>query len=415
MPDSVDLDPPALATEPPYTRISPGLVLLLGALTAFAPLSVDMYLPSMPGIGLQLGSSASDAQITLATFFAGLAIGPFLYGPASDRWGRRPPLLVGIAVYILASTACAFAPTIPFLAGARFVQALGGGAGAVIARAVVRDRFRAHDSARVLSLLMLIMGLGPVLAPFLGGAVLTVFSWRGIFGVLALFGSTMGVATWFGLRETRTPETAAQARDEHPARSYLALLRKPPMVGLMVSGSFSSAPLFAYLSAAPAVVMGYYGVSRGHFIWVFGANAASMIPASQLNAQLLRRSLSPEQILVWARPFSLIFAVVMAVDATTGFGGLWGVLAPLFCLLGVSGFILPNVMAKGLSVDPRRIGSASALLGGAQYCVGALVSGLIAAARDSSPRPLAYGVLASVIISTVALYAVGLSKPAKKA
>jgi len=395
-----------------HARISVRLVLLLGALTAFVALSIDMYLPALPSIGRQLGSSAGDAQITLSTFFAGLAIGQFLYGPASDRWGRRGPLLFGIAVYVLASAACAFAPSIPLLAAARFIQALGGAAGPVIARAAVRDRFGARDSARVLSLLMLVMGLAPIIAPFLGAGLLAVLSWRAIFAVLTLFGTIMGVATLIGLRETRSAETAVQARSEHPVRGYLALLGQPVLVGYMMSGAFNSAALFTYIAAAPGVVMGFYGVPPSHFVWVFGANAASLIAMSQLNAHLLRR-MTPERLLVLARPFSLLFGLVMAVDATTGFGGLWGVLAPLFCLFGSFGFIMPNTMAAGLSLDPRRVGSASALMGGVQFGVGAVISALVAATHDTGPRPLAYAVLASMVASTVALYAIAMPRRAK--
>lgn len=417
MPDSADIkDLSAIrgwsvATEAPQppARISARLVLLLGALTGFVALSVDMYLPALPSIGQQLGGLATDGQITLATFFAGLAIGQFFYGPASDRWGRRGPLLIGILIYALASAACALATSIPLLAAARFVQALGGSAGPVIARAAVRDRFNARDSARVLSLLMLVMGVAPILAPFCGAALLTVFNWRAIFGVLTLFSVIMGACVYFGLRETRTQATADQARGEHPVRGYLTLLRNPVLVGYMMSGAFNSAAVFAYVSDAPNVVMGFYGIRADHFVWVFGSNAASMIAMSQLNAHLLRRS-TPEKLLTRVRPFALLFAGVMALDAATGFGGMWGVLAPLFCLFGTFGFILSNTMAAGLGLDRRRAGSISAMMGGVQFGVGALIAAAIAATGDSSPRPLAYAILVAMIGSTIALYAVEIPK-----
>ncbi len=389
--------------------ISVGLVLLLGALTAFVALSIDMYLPALPVIGQRLGHSPADGQITLATFFAGLAIGQFIYGPASDRWGRRGPLLVGVALYAAASAVCALAPDIPSLAVARFIQALGGSAGPVIARAAVRDRFDARTSAQVLSLLMLVMGVAPIVAPFFGAALLQVASWRAIFGVLFAFGAIMGVASYLWLGESRSAETAAQARGEHPLRGYLALLRRPAMVGFILSGAFNSAALFAYVSAAPGMVMGYFGVPAARFVWIFGTNAASLIGMSQLNAYLLKRH-TPERLLALVRPFSVVFAAAMALTAATGFGGLWGVLVPLFMLFGSFGFIGPNTMAASLSLDPTRAGSISALMGGAQFAVGALVSGAIAATGDSSPRPLAYAILVSMIASTAALYAVALPR-----
>ena len=403
MPDTEPhLAAPKTSPAPLRQPIGGAIVLLLGALTAFIGLSIDMYLPALPSIGRTLGASAGDAQITLATFFAGIAIGQFLYGPASDRWGRRPPLLFGIALYVAASFACIWAPSIPALAAARFVQALGGSAGPVIARAAVRDRWNARDSARVLSLLMLVMGLAPIVAPFIGAGLLAVVSWRAIFGVLTAFGLIMGVAVLLGLRESRSAQVEAQSRGEHPMRTYLALLRQPALVGFMVSGAFNAAALFAYVSAAPGLVMGFYGVPPGRFVWVFGSNAAAMIAMSQLNAHWLRTS-SPEHLLMRARPFSLIFAALMTLDAVTGIGGLWGVLVPLFCLFGTFGFVLPNTMAAGLSLDPSRVGAVSALLGGVQFGVGALVSAAIAATHNNGPRPLAFAILASMLASTVAL------------
>ncbi len=393
---------PALSTRRP---IHLGMVLLLGSLTALVGLSIDMYLPAMPTIGRGLGTSVGDAQITLATCFAGLAIGQFLYGPASDRWGRRGPMLFGVALYVVASVACAYANSIPTLAVARFVQALGGSAGPVIARAVVRDRWGARDSGRVLSLLMLVQGLAPILAPFVGALLLAVASWRAIFFVLAGFGAVMLVATAITLRESRSAEAEAVARGEHPLRGYLSLLGQPALLGFMISGACNAAALFAYISAAPAVVMGYFGIPPAQFVWVFAANAGALIGMSQLNAHMLRRR-TPERLLVLSRPFSLICAAAMAIDAATGLGGLWGVLVPLFGLFGTFGFVLPDTMAAALNQDPRRVGSVSALMGGVQFAMGAVVSALISAFHDNGPRPLCYVVLASIVASSVALYAV---------
>ncbi|HEY2658776.1 MAG TPA: multidrug effflux MFS transporter [Caulobacteraceae bacterium] len=409
MPDSSDISSPLQTRPAPPAKVAWSLVLMLGALTGFAPMSIDMYLPSLPAIGREFGGTVADAQLTLSAFLAGLAIGQFFYGPASDRWGRRPPLLFGICLYVIASAACAAASSIPLLMAARFVQALGACAGPVIARAAVRDRYNARDSARALSLLMLVMGLAPIVAPFFGAALLTVASWRAVFGVLFGFGLLMGLVTFFGLRETRSPETEAQARGEHPLRGYLALVRQKRLVGYTLSGAFNSAALFAYVSAAPGLIMGQYGVSAGRFVWIFGANAASMIAMSQVNAHLLRRD-TPERILMRFRPLSLVFALAMLIGAVTGIGGMWGVLIPLFFVFGTFGFIGPNTMAAGLSLDPLRVGSASALIGGFQFGVGALVSGLIALSHDNGPAPLSAVILGCMIASTAALYVVAQPK-----
>ncbi|HMP62501.1 MAG TPA: MFS transporter, partial [Phenylobacterium sp.] len=186
----MDRAPPSLPPATPW-----GLVILLGALTAFAPMSIDMYLPSLPAIGQDFQAGAAGVQITVAAFFAGMALGQFFYGPASDRFGRRAPILVGVTIYVAASAACALATSVDMLIAARFVQALGGCAGGVVARAVVRDRFDHTETARMLSLLTLIMGIAPIVAPLLGGLILQVAGWRAIFWTLALFGAVVGLVT----------------------------------------------------------------------------------------------------------------------------------------------------------------------------------------------------------------------------
>jgi DHA1 family bicyclomycin/chloramphenicol resistance-like MFS transporter len=394
-------------------KVSLGLVVMLGALTAFAPLSIDMYLPAVPMIAKAFGGAPGSAQITLASFLAGMAGGQFFYGPASDRWGRRGPILFGAALYVIASAACAVAPSIGFLAVARFIQALGGCAGQVVARAVVRDRFEHRDAARVLSLLMLVMGLAPIVAPLLGGALLTFMGWRAIFWVLTGFGALIGLASFLWLAETRSEATAQQARNEHPIRAYVSLLGNLRLIGFILAGALNSAALFAYISASPGLLIGVYGVPASQFGWVFGLNAGAMIAMSQVNGHLLRRH-TPEQLVAWARPASLVFAAVLGVDAYWGIGGMWGVLVPLFFILGSMGFVGPNTMAGGLNLDPRRAGSISALMGGASFAVGAGASALITALRDPGPWPMSLVILICIVASAAALYGLALPRGSLK-
>ena len=395
----------APAAEPAFklAKAPVGLVILLGAATAFAALSIDMYLPGLPAIAAGFHVPTAAAQATIASFLAGLAIGQLFYGPASDRWGRRWPLIGGGALYVVASIVCATAPSLPVLVAARFVQALGGCAGTVIGRAVVRDLFDHRNAARVLSLLMLVMGAAPIVAPLAGGALVAAYGWRAIFWILTGFGVLMTVAVIVYLQESRSAETAAQARSEHPFRAYLALLRQPVLVGYMLAGGLNSAALFAYISASPGLLITTYGIPPARFGWVFGANAVGLIGMSQVNGHLLRHY-TPERILSMARMVSLVFAVVLTLDAFTGLGGMYGVLVPLFFVLGSFGFMGANTTAAGLNVDPVRAGSISSLMGVTTFGLGAAASAMISAFHDVGPRPMALTVLLAISGSAVALY-----------
>ncbi len=391
-----------------FERTPWAMVILLGALTAFAAISIDMYLPSLPAISAGFGAPAGAAQATLATFFAGLAIGQFFHGPASDRWGRRLPLFAGVAVYVAASAWCALSTSLAMLCVARFFQALGGCAGPVIARAIVRDKFEHRQSARILSQLMLVMGVAPILAP-LGGALLLGFGgWPMIFWFLAAFGAAVGVWMFFALGESRSHETARQARGESPLAAYWALLRQRRLVGYTLAGALNAAALFAYLAASPSLLIETYHIPAGQFGIVFGINAAGLIGMSQVNAHLLRNH-TPESILVRSRLASIVCAGVLALDAFTGFGGMWGVLVPLFLVLSSFGLVGANTQAAGLNIDPTRAGSISALMGGASFGSAALVSALTGVLHDGTARPMAAVILIAILASAAALY--GVARP----
>ncbi|HZC16467.1 MAG TPA: multidrug effflux MFS transporter [Caulobacteraceae bacterium] len=386
------------------------LVLLLGAITALPPMAIDMYLPSLPAIGGTFDAPPGAAQATIASFLAGMAIGQLFYGPASDRFGRRPPLIFGVAVFFAASLVCALSPSLPVLIGARFVQALGGAVGQVVGRAVVRDRFDHRNGARVLSILMLVWGLAPIIAPLIGSLLVTFASWRVVFWLIAGFGGLMMIWVLFGFEESRSAETAAQARAEHPFRAYMALLSSPSLLGYALALAFNGAAVFAYISAAPGLLEGHYGVSPVLFGVVFSLNSFGMIAMGQINARLLRHY-TPEQIIGYARPATLVMAVLLAGSALTGVGGMWGVLIPLFFIIGSFGFFGANATAAGLNVDPRRAGSISALMGALNFAVGAAASAAISAVHDNGPAPMAATILVSITLSAVSLYA--LARPGR--
>ena len=386
-----------------------GLVIMLGSVTAFAPMSIDMYLPSLNSLGQSLGAGPAQAQATLAAFLAGMAVGQFVYGPASDRWGRRMPILIGIGIYVLASVACALAPTIDALIAARFVQALGGCAGGVVARAVVRDRFNHTETARMLSLMMLIMGLAPVLAPLAGGAILLAGGWRTIFWVLTVFGLLVGAAVFFKLEESRSEATAAQARSEHPFRAYLTVLKSRRLLGYALAGSLNGAVLFTYISGSSDLISGVYKFSPQAYSVIFAVNAFAIIGASQVNRYLLRRH-SPDFVLGRASLAATGLSVVLVLAAVTGFGGMWTVLPLLFLTLASYGLMQGNTMAGALSVDPLRAGSVSALMGGFSFAVGAGASWLNGVLHDGTPVPMTGVMLSALIGSMIALYALALPK-----
>ncbi|HRD45667.1 MAG TPA: multidrug effflux MFS transporter [Caulobacter sp.] len=386
-----------------------GLVFLLGSLTAFAPMSIDMYLPAFPAMGAELRADAGQQQATLAVFLFGMAIGQFLYGPASDRFGRRIPILVGISVYVGASIACALAQGPEWMIVARFVQALGGCAGAVVARAVVRDQFDHTETARMLSLLTLIMGLAPILAPVSGAAILQAAGWRAIFWVLALFGLICGVAVFLRLRESRSEATAALARSENALRAYRALISSPRLVGYGLGGALNGALLFTYISSSSGLIIETYGFTPFAYTLVFGANAFGVIGAGQVNRVLLRR-LTPDQVLARASLAALGFGMLLLLAAATGLGGAVTVLPLLFCCLASYGLMAGNTMAGALSVDPTRAGSTSALMGGLSFGAGAFASWLGGVLHDGTAVPMAGVMVACLLGSTAALHGLALPK-----
>jgi len=399
---------PSSADEPtPW-----GLVILLGSLTALGPLAIDMYLPSLPAIGAALDADPSATQATVAAFLAGMALGQMFYGPASDRLGRRGPILFGVAVFVLASVGCAMATTVEQLLVGRFVQALGACAGGVVVRAVVRDQYDHTETARMLSLMMLIMGLAPILAPMLGGVLLGLGSWSWNFWFMAAAGAAIGVAALLRLKETRSEATANQASKENPLQSYLAVLRQLRLVGYVLSGALNGATLFTYIASSPALMMGTYGIPVAVFPFLFSLNAVAIIGCSQLNRLALRR-MSTDQVLSRASSVALVVGALLGLAAVSGVGGPWTVLPLLFLLLGSYGFMGGNTTAGALSVDPLRAGATSALLGAASFGAGALASNLAGVLHDGTARPMALVMFAALVASTLSLRLLALPKKAQ--
>jgi len=378
------------------------LTFMLGSLTALGPLSIDMYLPSFQAIARDLTASPAQVQLTLAVFFVALGIGQAFYGPLSDRFGRRRPLCFGLALYVLASAGCALARSIEALVAWRFAQALGGCAGMVIARAVVRDRFDEREAARFFSLLILVTGLAPILAPSIGGQILVFFSWRAIFWTLAGFALVGFITATFVLPESLPPERRTEGGVATALRVYSRLLRDRAFMRCALSGALVISGMFAYIFGSPFVFMQIYGVRPERFGWIFGAIALGLISASQLNRVVLAR-VAGARILSHALVVTAAAGVILLVMAWTGVGGLAGLLGPLFVYIASLGFVLPNVIATALGPQGRNAGTASALLGTLQFGAGATVGALLGVLGDGTAVPMA-GLIATCGLSALLVH-----------
>lgn len=378
------------------------LTFMLGSLTALGPLSIDMYLPSFPAIARDLTASPAQVQLTLAVFFVALGIGQAFYGPLSDRFGRRRPLCFGLALYVLASAGCALARSIDALVAWRFAQALGGCAGMVIARAVVRDRFDEREAARFFSLLILVTGLAPILAPSIGGQILVFFSWRAIFWTLAGFALVGFITATFVLPESLPPERRTEGGVATALRVYARLLRDRAFMRYALSGALVISGMFAYIFGSPFVFMQIYGVRPERFGWIFGAIALGLISTSQLNRVVLAR-VAGARILSHTLVVTAAAGVILLVMAWTGVGGLAGLLGPLFVYIASLGFVLPNVIATALGPQGRNAGTASALLGTLQFGAGATVGALLGVLGDGTAVPMA-GLIAACGLSALLVH-----------
>jgi DHA1 family bicyclomycin/chloramphenicol resistance-like MFS transporter len=370
-----DVDSPTPVRSEPPNR---SLVLLLGFLSALGPLTIDMYLPSLPTIATDMHAAAAAVQLTLTGTLVGLGVGQLLVGPLSDAVGRRVPLLAGVGVHVLASVLCVLAPNLAILGTLRLLQGLGAAAASVVAMAVVRDLFSGLAAAKLLSRLMLVVGVAPILAPTIGGLVLNWTSWRGVFVVLTVIGAAILTATALLLPETLPDGQRRNGGLLGTLRDYGRLFTDRVYVGLTLVVGFAMAALLAYVSGSSFVFQEEYGMSEQQFAYVFAGGAVGLIAATQLNVRLLRR-FTPQRILVVALLAGLASGVLLLVDARTGFGGLVGVLIPLWAALATVGLAMPNAPALALSRHGDAAGTAAALLGAVQFGVGALAAPLVGA------------------------------------
>ncbi|QES54467.1 Bcr/CflA family drug resistance efflux transporter [Streptomyces venezuelae] len=412
--DSSPESPSAPATTAPLTaarRTGLLVTFILGGLTALPPLSMDMYLPALPQVTDVLNSPAATIQLTLTACLAGMALGQLVIGPMSDKWGRRRPLLAGMVVYVLATAICALAPTAELLISFRLLQGLAGAAAIVIARAVVRDLYDGVEMARFFSTLMLISGAAPIIAPLIGGQVLRFADWRGVFVVLTVVGTVLTLMVWRGLGETLPPERRHTGGVGAALRTMRGLLGDRVFTGYTLTGGFSFAVLFSYISASPFVVQEIYGASPQAFALLFGLNSVGLILVGQINGKLLVGRVSLDKVLAVGIGIITAAAVALLLMSTGVFGevGLTAIAAALFVLMSAMGVVLPNTNAQALMRTPHAAGSASALLGTSSFLVGAIASPLVGIAGEDTAVPMALVQLACALLALSAF--LGLCRP----
>ena len=378
------------------------LLVLLGLLQATAPISIDMYLPAMPELERVFQVSTTAVQSTMVTYLIGFALGQLLYGPITDRFGRKPPLYFGLALFAISSAACAFAPNIAVMSTLRLFQAIGACGGSVISRAVVRDIFPPDELRRVFSMLILVLGVSPILAPLFGSYLLAWFGWRAAFITQGIIGTLLFLGMHFRMRESMARGSRRPLQVSSIAGAYATLIRDRTFLGASFVCGFSSAGAFAYIAAAPFVFMNLYQVRTETFGWLFGSVAAGMVAGSQINGRM------PHRIQLWkvlrvANLVQLVAAFLLTASVITGTGGLPVVYFCIFVYIAAQGFVFPNGSAIAMTRHGQIAGSASALLGTNQFLIAAVGTSFLGALANPA-IPMTLVILICAIISTALNY-----------
>lgn len=380
----------AITVPPPlrgFRRLE--MLVLLGALTAFAPLSIDMYLPALPTLQRHFQTTEGEVQLTLASFFLGFAVGQSLYGPVADRFGRKPPLYAGMLLYTAASAVCALAFSIHELTAARLLQAIGACSGGVISRAMVRDLFPVAETRRVYSALILVMGVSPLLAPLLGSYLLVWFGWQAIFFTVAVAGALTLMGVHYRLPETLP--TAQPLSLGYIRKTYRGLLADKLFTGSSLAAGFSSSGMFAYIAGAPFVFINLYGMRPERFAWLFGLNAAAVVIGAQINGRVLHGH-APERLMRHSAWVQAASGAALLAAAWTGWGGMLGLAVPLFVYMSTIGFVFPNATAIALANHGSIAGMASALLGTLQFSMAGIAVVVLGAINSVTAVPMSVAI-----------------------
>lgn len=372
--------------------------LVLGLLSAIGPFAIDMYLPALPSIGSSLGASAGAVQASLMAFFLSMGMGQLIYGPASDMFGRKPPLHLGLLIFTLGSIGCALAPDVHTLVAFRFLQGLGACAGMVVPRAVVRDLHTGPEAARLMALLTLVFSVSPILAPLFGSFVIEWSSWRGVFWAVTVAAALGTLLLATSLKETRPPAQRVASTVGSALRGYGVLLRDAHFIGLVLIGAFGIASFFAYLANSSFVLIDHYGLTPRQYSYAFAANAASFIGMSQLTGRMVTRWGMVPMIRFAMTGYAAVMALLLLLNLL-GIDSLALMVALLFVGFGFLGLAMPTAAVLALDEHGEIAGTASALMGTLQFLTGAVVMALVGLFVDGSPRPMLVGIAGAALLS----------------
>lgn len=363
------------------------LILILGSLTALSPFSIDMYLPAFPQIALDFGTTVSKVALSLSSYFVGLSIGQLFYGPLLDRFGRKKPLYFGLSLFMLASIACVFTTTTEGLVFVRFIQAIGGCAAGVGSMSMVRDLFSVKESSKVLSLLILVLGASPMVAPTVGGFVTVNYGWHSVFWILALLALTLFGVVRFFLPETHKPDTSVSLRFKPILKNYLEILKYPQFYTYVFTGALAFAGLFVYVASSPIIFMNIFKVEPQTYSWIFAGLSVGFIGASQLNILMLKY-FKNGQILTGAILVQTFVGSLFFVGTYLGWFALPGTIAILFSSLACVGLANPNGASLALAPFTKNTGSAAALMGFLQMAIGAAATAVVGFLDGDSMIPI---------------------------
>lgn len=367
-------------------------------LSAIGPFSIDMYLPGFPAIAEDLHTTTAHVSLSLSSFFIGISIGQLLYGPLLDRFGRKNPLYFGLIGYVLASVGCALCTTADALIAIRLLQALGGCAGMVAARAMVRDLFPVKENAKIFSLLMLVVAVSPIIAPTTGGYVTALFGWQAIFIILAGIGLVTLLCVYFALPESRQADDGVSLLPRPIVKSFLEIIKVPQFYTYAFTGSIAAAGLYAYIAGSPHVFMELYHVTGKQYGWIFAIIAGGLIGSSQVNTVMLRKYTS-EQIIKVALLFQAAAGIALFLGSIFHFVGLFSSIFLIFIFLSCQGFTFPNSSALSMAPFTANAGRASALMGAIQLGIGAFTSALVSLLNNNTALPMS-GVMAACAVTS---------------